>query len=84
MTLEAVMLHFLDDMDAKINGVQQFIKKTGSRGIEVECLPPDIWTIFYVLPFEQMELPDKTGKKELEEEWSKLPFSWQTGLPLLS
>jgi 3'-5' exoribonuclease len=26
MTLEAVMLHYLDDMDAKINGIQQFLK----------------------------------------------------------
>jgi 3'-5' exoribonuclease len=26
MTLEAVMLHFLDDMDAKMNGIRQFLK----------------------------------------------------------
>jgi 3'-5' exoribonuclease len=36
MTLEAVMLHYLDDMDAKINGIQRFIKKQlpeGSRSM---------------------------------------------------
>lgn len=32
MTLEAVMLHYLDDMDAKINGIQQSLKAQGSGG----------------------------------------------------
>jgi 3'-5' exoribonuclease len=32
MTLEAVMLHYLDDMDAKINGIQQFIKNEVPEG----------------------------------------------------
>jgi len=39
MTLEAVLLHFLDDMDAKINGIQQFIKKEVPEG-PLEHLPP--------------------------------------------
>ena len=32
MTLEAVMLHYLDDMDAKINGIQQFLRFSFLRG----------------------------------------------------
>ena len=34
MTIEAVMLHYLDDMDAKMNGIQEFLKTevpSGSR-----------------------------------------------------
>ena len=69
MTLEAVMLHFLDDMDAKINGVQQFIKKQVPEGSKWSAYHRIFEQYFYVpFPFEQMELPDKTGKKELEEE----------------
>ncbi len=69
MTLEAVMLHFLDDMDAKINGVQQFIKKQVPEGSKWSAYHRVFEQYFYVpFPFEQMELPDKTGKKELEEE----------------
>jgi 3'-5' exoribonuclease len=69
MTLEAVMLHFLDDMDAKINGVQQFIKKQVPEGSKWSAYHRIFEQYFYVpFPLEQMELPDKTGKKELEEE----------------
>jgi len=32
MTLEAVMLHYLDDMDAKITGIQQFLKTQVPEG----------------------------------------------------
>jgi 3'-5' exoribonuclease len=69
MTLEAVMLHFLDDMDAKINGVQQFIKKQVPEGSKWSTYHRIFEQYFYVpFPLEQMELPEKTGKKELEEE----------------
>lgn len=69
MTLEAVMLHFLDDMDAKINGIQQFIKKQVPDGAKWSAYHRIFEQYFYVpIPLEQMELPDKIGKKELEEE----------------
>jgi 3'-5' exoribonuclease len=69
MTLEAVMLHFLDDMDAKINGVQQFIKKQVPEGSKWSAYHRIFEQYFYVpFPLEQMELPDKTGKTELGEE----------------
>lgn len=69
MTLEAVMLHFLDDMDAKINGIQQFIKKQVPDGARWSAYHRIFEQYFYVpLPWEQMELTDKIGKKELEEE----------------
>jgi len=69
MTLEAVMLHYLDDMDAKINGIQQFLKKQ----------PPDgsrwsgyhrIFEQYFYMPtlWEHMELSDKTGEYKMEEE----------------
>jgi 3'-5' exoribonuclease len=32
MTLEAVMLHYLDDMDAKINGIKEFLTAQGPEG----------------------------------------------------
>ena len=69
MTLEAVMLHFLDDMDAKINGIQQFIKKQVPDGARWSAYHRIFEQYFYVpLPWEQVELTDKIGKKELEEE----------------
>jgi 3'-5' exoribonuclease len=69
MILEAVMLHFLDDMDAKINGVQQFIKKQVPEGSKWSAYHRIFEQYFYVpFPLEQMELPDKTGKTELGEE----------------
>ena len=36
------MLHYLDDMDAKVNGIQQFLKTKVPEGIEVERLPPPV------------------------------------------
>jgi len=42
MTLEAVMLHHLDDMDAKVSGPQGVPEGKGARRIEMECLPPPI------------------------------------------
>jgi 3'-5' exoribonuclease len=69
MTLEAVMLHYLDDMDAKINGIEQFIKKQVPDGSKWSAYHRIFEQYFYVPTlWEQMELPDKIGKNELEEE----------------
>jgi 3'-5' exoribonuclease len=68
MTLEAVMLHYLDDMDAKINGIQQFIRKQVPEGSRWSTYHRIFEQNFYVSNlFEQMELPDKIWKNELEE-----------------
>ena len=41
MTLEAVMLHHLDDMDAKVNGIQEFLKTKVSEGSR--------WSVYHFL-----------------------------------
>ncbi len=67
MTLEAMMLHFLDDMDAKINGIQQFIKKEVPEGARWSAYHRMFEQYFYVPPsWEQTELLDK-----IEEDLSK-------------
>ncbi len=65
MTLEAVMLHYLDDMDAKMNGIQQFIKNQGSEGSRWSPYHRTFDQNFY-LPntLNQMELPDKIWENE--------------------
>jgi 3'-5' exoribonuclease len=69
MTLEAMMLHFLDDMDAKINGIQQFIKRQVPEGSRWSAYHRTFEQYFYVPSLgEQMELSDKIEKNELEEE----------------
>ncbi|MGO8991573.1 MAG: 3'-5' exoribonuclease YhaM family protein [bacterium] len=69
MTLEAVMLHFLDDMDAKITGIQQFIKREVPEGSRWSAYHRTFEQNFYVPPLlGQMELPDKFGENESEEE----------------
>ncbi len=69
MTLEALMLHFLDDMDAKITGVQQFIRKEVPEGSKWSGYHRIFEQNFYVPPvWGQMELPDKTGENGSEEE----------------
>jgi 3'-5' exoribonuclease len=69
MTLEALMLHYLDDMDAKINGIQQFIKKQVPEGSKWSPYHRIFEQNYYVDNFwRQMELPDKIEKDELEEE----------------
>ncbi|NWF93823.1 MAG: HD domain-containing protein [Syntrophaceae bacterium] len=69
MTLEAVMLHYLDDMDAKINGIKQFLR--------AEVQPGSKWThyhrafeqFFYAAePWDQTEPPENIVKNILEEE----------------
>jgi len=69
MTLEAVMLHYLDDMDAKMNGIQQFIKKQVPDGSRWSAYHRIFEQYFYVPTlFEQMELPDKIVENQSEEE----------------
>jgi 3'-5' exoribonuclease len=69
MTLEAVMLHFLDDMDAKINGIQQFIKRQAPEGSKWTAYHRTFEQYFYVPSlWEKAELPDKIEKEQPEEE----------------
>ena len=69
MTLEAVMLHYLDDMDAKINGIQQFIKKQVPEGSRWSAYHRMFGQYFYVPDFlGQMQVGDNIEKNEFEEE----------------
>jgi 3'-5' exoribonuclease len=69
MTLEAVMLHDLDNMDAKINGIQQFLRREVPEGSRWSAYHRTFEQFFYVSPLlEQVELPDKIIKNGLEEE----------------
>jgi 3'-5' exoribonuclease len=69
MTLEAVMLHYLDDMDAKINGIQQFLRKEVPEGSRWSAYHRMFEQFFYVSPLgEQVELTDKIIKIQLEDE----------------
>ncbi len=69
MTLEAVMLHYLDDMDAKINGIQQFLKTRVQEGSRWSPYHRMFEQFFYVSShWDQIQLPDNIMKNELEEE----------------
>ncbi|MGB7574101.1 MAG: HD domain-containing protein [Thermodesulfobacteriota bacterium] len=69
MTVEAVMLHFLDDLDAKINGIQQFLKRQVPEGSRWTAYHRMFDQHFYVPGLlEKAELPDKVEKDQLEEE----------------
>ncbi|MFB3885669.1 MAG: 3'-5' exoribonuclease YhaM family protein [Thermodesulfobacteriota bacterium] len=69
MTLEAVMLHYLDDMDAKINGIQQFLRNQVPEGSRWSGYHRTFEQFFYVPTFgEQPDLTEKTIKNEFEEE----------------
>lgn len=69
MTLEAVMLHYLDDMDAKMNGIQQFVKKHVHEGSRWSAYHRIFEQYFYIPSlWEQIELSDKIEKNKLEEE----------------
>ncbi len=68
MTLEAVMLHFLDDMDAKMTGVQQFIKREVPEGSKWSGYHRIFEQNFYVEPLlGQMEPIDKIEENGSEE-----------------
>jgi 3'-5' exoribonuclease len=69
MTLEAVMLHYLDDMDAKMHGIQQFIKKQVPEGSRWSAYHRIFEQYFYVpAHWDQIELPNKIEKTEIGEE----------------
>ena len=68
MTLEAVMLHYLDDMDAKMNGIRQFLKTQVPDGSEWSSYHRTFEQVFYVPNLlEQMELTNNIDKNESEE-----------------
>ncbi|MEW6377790.1 MAG: HD domain-containing protein [Thermodesulfobacteriota bacterium] len=69
MTLEAVMLHYLDDLDAKVNGIQNFLKTQVPDGSRWSTYHRTFEQFFYVpASWVERELPDKIGKNEFEEE----------------
>jgi 3'-5' exoribonuclease len=69
MTLEAVMLHFLDDMDAKVNGIQHFIKKEVPEGARWSAYHRAFEQYFYVPSVgEYVEITDNIEKDALEDE----------------
>jgi len=69
MTLEAVMLHYLDDMDAKINGIQQFIKKQVPDGSRWTAYHRAFEQYFYVpSSLGEIQLTENIDKNVLEEE----------------
>jgi 3'-5' exoribonuclease len=69
MTLEAVMLHYLDDMDAKMNGIRQFLKTHVSEGSRWSAYHPVFEQFFYVPNFEvEVQLSDSIEENKSEEE----------------
>ncbi|NWG01681.1 MAG: HD domain-containing protein [Syntrophaceae bacterium] len=69
MTLEAVMLHYLDDLDAKMNGIQQFLKRQAPEGSKWSAYHRIFEQYFYAPPFtEQTELFENIEKNKFEEE----------------
>ena len=69
MTLEAIMLHYLDDMDAKITGIRQFLKAKVPEGSKWSPYHPLFDQFFYSPVLEDTgELSDNTSKKDTEEE----------------
>jgi 3'-5' exoribonuclease len=69
MTLEAVILHYLDDMDAKINGIQQFLRTQVREGSRWSTYHRMFEQFFYVPTlWDQVELPNNIEKNEFEKE----------------
>ncbi len=69
MTLEAVMLHYLDDMDAKMNGIQQFIKNQVPEGSRWSAYHRTFEQYFYVPGFPgEMQSSDIIEENERKEE----------------
>jgi 3'-5' exoribonuclease len=67
--IESVMLHYLDDMDAKMSGIQQFIKKQVPDGSRWSTYHRIFEQYFYAPPIgEQTDLSDKIGENGSEEE----------------
>jgi len=57
MTLEAVMLHHLDDMDAKVSGIQEFLKAKVSGGSRWSAYHPQFEQFFYTHVLEEPAEP---------------------------
>jgi 3'-5' exoribonuclease len=69
MTLEAVMLHYLDDMDAKMNGIQQFLKTQISEGSRWSAYHPLFERFFYLPTFgAEMQLSNNIHENGSEED----------------
>jgi 3'-5' exoribonuclease len=69
MTLEAVMLHYLDDMDAKMNGIRQFLKTHVPEGSRWSAYHPVFEQFFYVPTFEvEVQLSNNIEENKSEEE----------------
>jgi 3'-5' exoribonuclease len=57
MTLEAVMLHHLDDMDAKVSGLQEFLKTKVPSGSKWSAYHPQFEQFFYAPVLEDQRKP---------------------------
>ena len=69
MTLEAVMLHFLDNLDAKMDGIQQFLKTQVSEGSRFSRYHPLFEQSFYLPPQKaETEQLNIIEEKEIEKE----------------
>ena len=69
MTLEAIMLHYLDNLDAKIQGVQQYLKKEVSEGSGFSRYHPVFEQSFYVPSYKVETEPfNIIEEKEAEKE----------------
>jgi 3'-5' exoribonuclease len=69
MTLEAVMLHYLDNLDARMNGIQQFLRKQVPEGSRFSRYHPFFEQYFYIPAQKgEMEVVNIIEKKETEEE----------------
>lgn len=69
MTLEAVMLHYLDDMDAKMNGIGQFLKNQTSEGSRWSPYHRAFESSFYLpASSDQAEVHENIDKTENEND----------------
>ena len=71
MTLEAIMLHFLDNLDAKMDGIQQFLKTRVSEGSRFSRYHPFFEQSFYLPPpppKAETEPSNIIEEKEMEKE----------------
>jgi 3'-5' exoribonuclease len=69
MTLEAIMLHFLDNLDAKMDGIQQFLKTQVSEGARFSRYHPFFEQSFYLPPQKAETEPlNIIEEKEMEKE----------------
>jgi 3'-5' exoribonuclease len=57
MTLEAVMLHHLDDMDAKVSGLREFLRAKVPEGSKWSAYHPQFEQFFYAPIFEENSKP---------------------------